>query len=132
MEEARGRLTREALLFGIFGAVQLVADWLTFVLLTWLGASTAAGNIAGRVLGAALGFWLNGRFTFRNDEGEARHRGRLLRFVVGWCITATLSTVLVYLIERHLGLHAAWGGKLVVDVAIAMLGFVLSKYWIFK
>ena len=133
MTEGRRGLTREALLFVVFGGVQLVADWLTFVVLTWSGVEAAAANLVGRVVGAALGFWLNGRYTFQASPQAVGHRLRqLLRFGAGWAITAALSTVAVYLIERHLGLHAAWAGKLVVDAGIAVLGFVLSKYWIFK
>lgn len=130
MPKAAG-ITREAMLFAIFGGVQLVADWLTFVVLTWAGVETASANVAGRIVGAALGFWLNGRFTFRAAAGAQRSR-QLLRFVGGWAITAVLSTAAVYVIERNLGLQAAWIGKLVVDALIAVLGFALSKYWIFR
>lgn len=126
-------LSREALLFGVFGGVQLLADWTLFVALTSLGTPTVTANVAGRVLGAVLGYWLNGRYTFRaTGAARDRHLGRIARFVTGWGITAVLSTVAVYLIEHQFGLHGAWFGKLFVDAGLALVGFVLSKYWIFR
>lgn len=124
---------REIVMFTFFGGVQLVSDWLTFVLLSAAGVDIASANLTGRVVGAGLGFWLNGRFTFQTRSRPASRRaGQVLRFAVGWAITATLSTVAVYLVERWLGLGAAWGAKLVIDACIAVLGFVLSKFWIFR
>lgn len=133
LRPAHLRLTREAALFALVGGVQLGVDWLTFVVLTWLEVDVTVANIAGRMIGALLGFWLNARYTFQVEVRNTGHRfAQIARFVAGWCITAVLSTVAVFLIERHLGLHAAWIGKMLVDASIAALGFVLSKYWIFR
>lgn len=120
-------------MFIAFGAVQLGVDWLTFVLLTSAGIGVAAANVTGRVVGAVLGYYLNGRYTFPQGHAAARvDRRRVIRFLIGWLATSVLSTLAVVAVEQHLGLQAAWVGKLVVDGSIAILAFLLSKYWIFK
>ena len=91
-----GGLTRQAALFGVFGGVQLLVDWATFVALTWMGIHTASANMSGRIVGAVLGFWLNGRYTFRAPAVDLRgHAARAFRFVLSWAITALLSTAAV-------------------------------------
>lgn len=131
--DLRAGLSRQIALFAVFGVVQLVVDWLTFVILTWAGLHVGVSNVCGRVVGAVVGFWLNGRFTFAASGGSlSKRRMQAFRFVAGWVMTAALSTTLVWLVEQQLGLQAAWAAKLAIDVVVAALGFVLSKYWIFR
>jgi putative flippase GtrA len=123
---------RQVLGFGIVGGIQLVVDWACFVALTALGLAVVPSNLAGRVAGASLGFWLNGRYTFA-QSGEARlGRARMLRFVVFWVVTALLSTWAMHALDANQGLRAAWLGKPLVDVALAALGFLVSKFWIYR
>ena len=65
-------LPRQLVLFLIVGAVQVVLDWAVFVSLTAAGVPLVAGNLAGRLGGASVGYWLNGRHTF---AGDGRIRG---------------------------------------------------------
>jgi len=132
-ERAVRRTAGQFGLFIAFGAVQLGADWLTFVLLTWSATSVAPANVSGRVIGAALGYYLNSRYTFPQAKEAARsERGRMIRFLMGWAATSLVSTLILVAVEQQFGLQAAWVGKLFVDGSIAVLAFLLSKYWIFK
>ena len=126
------RTSRQLVLFLVFGVVQLLLDWGIFVFLTTQGAGVVPANVAGRVAGAVAGFALNRRYTFA-DTARDKHQGaQMLRFLAGWAITALLSTLLVALVESQFGLGAAWIGKLAIDGTIAVLAFLLSKYWIFR
>ncbi|MDQ3038564.1 MAG: GtrA family protein [Pseudomonadota bacterium] len=132
-ERAVRRIAGQFGLFIAFGAVQLGVDWLTFVLLTWSGADVAPANIAGRVIGAALGYYLNSRYTFPQEQGVPRaEHGTMMRFLLAWAATSLVSTLILVAVEQQFGLQAAWVGKLLVDGIIAVLAFLLSKYWIFK
>lgn len=117
----------------MIGGIQLLVDWLCFVLLTWLGMPVVPSNLSGRVLGATLGFTLNGHYTFAK-KGAKPPVGyiQMLRFVIAWTIMAVLSTAAVAGLAHSNWLWVAWLGKPFVDGALAVLGFVLSKYWIFK
>ncbi len=68
-------LVRQGSTYLVIGLVQLLLDWLVFVAATALGLPVVPANIAGRLAGMLLGFWLNGRYTFAN-AGDARHGWR--------------------------------------------------------
>jgi putative flippase GtrA len=124
---------RQLFLYGLIGGIQLVADWLSFVLLTWAGMDVVPANLIGRLVGACLGFWLNGRHTFASSAGKPALSGRhAFRFVLAWILTALISTAAVWLADHLAGLGWARASKLFIDAMLAVLGFLLSKYWIFR
>lgn len=126
-------LRRQLLGYGLVGGLQLLADWLCFVVLTSVGAAVVPSNLAGRVVGASMGFWLNGRFTFAAKGLPLRlGRGPLRRFVVFWLAMTALSTLAVHQLDALQGLHGAWLGKPLVDAGLAVISFAAAKYWIYR
>lgn len=126
------RLSREILFYGIVGVGQLGIDWLTFVLLSRLGLPVAVANVAGRVCGAVAGFWLNGRWTFSKKTGPALGLRQFLRFAASWVVMTVLSTLVVMMVDRSHGLHWTWVAKPFADAILAGLGFLVSKFWIYR
>lgn len=126
------RLLRQGLGYGLVGGLQLLIDWLCFVGLTSVGIMTAPANIVGRVLGALVGFWLNGRVTFRDEAGGKLGWRRLGRFGMSWAVMSIFSTLAVTLVDHGAGLGWAWLFKPLVDGGLAVLGFLVSRYWIYK
>ena len=49
------------------GGLQWLLDWGVTVWLSHMGLAIEAANISGRVSGALLGYWLNGKLTFAGD-----------------------------------------------------------------
>lgn len=132
--ESRAKLVRELVLFGLSGVVQIAADWLVFVALTTAGLSVASANVAGRIVGAVIGYSMNRRLTFAK-AGAGRlpdERSTIGRFIIGWITTTAISTFAIYGIDVAFGLRTAQVSKPLVDVAVAAFAFVLSKYWIFR
>jgi len=124
---------KQGLLYGVVGAAQLGADWLAFVALSYLGMAPAIANVLGRVVGASLGFVLNGRFTFRQTDGSAQlHARSLSRFAISWALMTGLSTLLVTASVSAFGLETTWITKPLIDILLAVAGFVASKYWIYR
>lgn len=114
------------------GVLQLLLDWAVFVALTWLGVPVVPGNIAGRVSGALLGFWLNGRVTFAQD-GQARLGWRrFLRFAVVWSMLTAASTLLIGWVDAQLGLQHAWLAKPLVEGALAVVAFFLWRHVVYR
>ena len=64
-------LTRQGRHYLLIGGVQWLLDWGVMVALSHWGLPVEAANVAGRICGAMLGFWLNGRITFL-DDGEVQ------------------------------------------------------------
>ncbi|TAL97275.1 MAG: GtrA family protein [Paraburkholderia sp.] len=125
-------LAAQGFSYGIIGGIQLLTDWACFVGLTWLGVHTVTANITGRVLGALFGFWLNGRGTFAAEiDGKLLPR-HFLRFMVSWTTMTIASTLILSLVNRSSGLHLAWVVKPFADGILAISGFLISKYWIYK
>lgn len=120
-------------LFLMVGGAQLVVDWLTFVLLTSFGVITVVSNVTGRLIGACLGFLLNGKFTFfQRDKTTSINTGSALRFTAFWVASSLVSTVAIALIDSHAGLKAAWLGKPVIEAILAVISFLCSKFWIYR
>lgn len=113
------------------GGLQWLLDWGVMVLLSHFGLRIGAANVAGRITGALIGFWLNGRITFAGDD-HAAGRAQLLRFLVAWLALTALSAVLIELIDDDLGRKWAWLAKPLVEIGCGAIGFVVSRQWVYR
>ncbi|WP_313400485.1 GtrA family protein [Stenotrophomonas sp.] len=125
-------LLRQGSQYIIFGLLQLALDWGVFVLATALGVPVAPGNLVGRISGALLGFWLNGRYTFA-DQGRQRHGWRrFVRFAVWWLLMTAASTWLISWVAGSLGLGHAWLAKPLVEGGLAAVSFFLLRHVVYR
>lgn len=124
-------LSAQGLRYLAVGGVQWALDCATTIALSRGGLPIEAANLCGRVAGALLGFWLNGRYTF--GGGDARVGGiQLRRFLLMWVCTTAAGTLALGRIDDVFGLRGAWLAKPVVEVLLAAVGFVLSRHWIYR
>jgi len=124
-------LGRQGSRYLVIGGMQWLLDWGVMVLLSHFGLRIGLANIAGRVTGALVGFWLNGKITFTGDE-HVLGRRQLLRFVAMWLVMTLLSTVAIELIDDVLGRKWAWLAKPMVEAILGVLGFLGSRYWVYR
>lgn len=124
-------LTRQGRHYLVIGGLQWLVDWGVMVALSHLGLRIGVANVAGRVSGALLGFWLNGRITFAGDEHTIGRR-QLLRFIIMWLVMTALSTVAIEAIDGLLGRKWAWLGKPLIELALGLIGFVGSRQWVYR
>lgn len=124
-------LTRQGRAYLAFGAIQWLLDWGVMVSLSHLGLPVRQANVIGRICGALLGFWANGRFTFAGDH-TTLGRTQFLRFLAMWLATTFLSTYLVGSVDDYLGLKWAWLAKPLVEIALGLLGFLVSRHWVYR
>lgn len=125
-------VVRQGINYGLVGVVQLALDWLVFVTLTQVGCPAAPANVSSRVLAAFVGFWLNGRWTFQTPERRALTAGHFGRYLVSWGVMTLASTAVVTITAHAGGVHAAWLVKPAADLCLAAIGFLVSKYWIYR
>lgn len=123
---------RQIMLYAVIGGVQLGADWICFVAATWLGVAVIPANLSGRIFGAILGFWLNGRLTFAEDGRGRLGHTHAAKFATSWLVMSLLSTGAVWLTEQWAGIDGARVAKPFIDAALAGLGFLASKLWIYR
>ncbi|MFZ5636039.1 MAG: GtrA family protein [Pseudomonadota bacterium] len=114
-----------------FGAIQWLVDWGVTVLLSHSGLAIEPANVCGRISGAMLGFWLNGKFTFAGDDTRIGGT-QLRRFVLMWLCTTAASTFAMSRIDDLFGLQWAWLAKPAVELALGGIGFLLSRHWVYK
>lgn len=124
-------LLRQGRYFILIGVVQWLVDWGVMVAASHAGVPVAVANIAGRVCGALLGFWLNGSITFARVGNRPGWR-QLGRYVLLWCANTVLSTAAVSAIDATFGLRGAWIGKPLVDGALALGSFLASRHWVYR
>ncbi len=124
-------LTRQGRHYLAIGIVQWLLDWGVMVALSHFGLPVRQANVAGRVSGALLGFWLNGRITFAGAE-TSLGRTQFLRFLMMWLVMTLLSTLAIGSIDDYLGLKWAWLAKPAVELVLGVLGFLVSRHWIYR
>ena len=124
-------LLRQGRHYLAIGLLQYVVDWGVMVTLSHFGLAVEIANVAGRVSGAMLGFWLNGRITFASDQNAVGRR-QLLRFAAMWLLTTAISTWGVAHVDRVVGLTWAWLAKPVIDLGLSAVQFVLSRHWVYR
>jgi putative flippase GtrA len=124
-------LLRQGSHYIAIGLLQYVVDWGVMVALSHFGLPVEIANVAGRVSGAVLGFWLNGRITFANDQ-TTLGRQQLQRFVLLWMCTTALSTWAVGAVENAAGLQWAWLAKPAVELLLAGMSFLASRHWVYR
>lgn len=126
-------LLRQGSAYLIIGLLQLLLDWLVFVACTAAGLPVVPGNVAGRLAGMLLGFWLNGRFTFADAQGRQRLGWRrFTRFLLLWLLLTAASTLLVAAADQALGLQYAWLAKPLVEGALACVSFLLLRFVVYR
>lgn len=117
--------------YAAVGLLQWLVEYAVMLALSQWVMPVAPANVAGRISGALLGFWLNGKWTFAGDGRQLGPRAAR-RFLLMWVALTVLNTVAVALVDRHAGLAAAQSLKPLADVLSAGLGFVLSRHWVYR
>ena len=124
-------LGRQGRHYLVIGGIQWLVDWGVMVALSHFGMRVEPANIAGRISGALLGYWLNGKLTFAGED-TAIGRTQLQRFVMMWLCTTAISTWSMGAIDDYLGLKWAWLAKPGVELVLGVIGFLLSRHWVYK
>ena len=124
-------LRRHARHYLLIGIAQWLLDWGVMVGLSHLGLAIEPANIAGRISGAMLGYWLNGKITFAGDD-TAVGRRQMARFATMWIGTTLASTWAMGRIDDVFGLQWAWLAKPAVELALGVVGFFLSRHWVYR
>lgn len=124
-------LGRHARHYTFVGVIQWLVDWGVMVGLSHMGLAIEPANVCGRISGALLGYWLNGKVTFAGEDTKVG-RTQLRRFVLMWLCTTAASTWAMGHIDDWFGLKWAWLAKPGVELVLGVVGFVLSRHWVYK
>lgn len=117
--------------YAVVGLLQWLVEYAAMLVLSQWLLPVEPANVIGRVCGAMLGFWLNGKWTFAG-HGFRLGRQAMIRFAIMWLAMTALNTLAVGLVDHHAGLHSAQLSKPLADVLCAALGFLLSRQWVYR
>lgn len=124
-------LPRQLVAYSAIGLLQWLLDSAVMIGLSHAGLAVLLATVAGRIAGACLGYWLNGRYTFAAADNTL-HRRSLARFASFWLLSTLLSALVLAAIDHHAGLQMSWLLKPLVDLAAAVAGFLVSRHWIYQ
>lgn len=126
------KLSRQLALFVLIGLFLVVVDWAVFSALFYFGLPLIVANVIGRVVGAVLGFYLNGRITFADGDVARLQRRHLLRFVMAWILWTALGTLLMQYSRQWFGAQAPYLAKPLIEAFLAALSFVSSRFYVYR
>ena len=117
--------------YAAIGLLQWLVEYGLMVALSQWVMPVEPANVIGRLCGAILGFWLNGKWTFAADHTHVGRR-QLLRFVLMWIALTLLNTWIVAAIDDRMGLRLAQLLKPGADLLSGGIGFLLSRHWVYN
>lgn len=124
-------LLAQAMRYGAVGLVVLAADFAIYSIILMLAPGWfLPANIAGKLTGAALGFVLHRRVTFRWQHRDSAGR-QLLSYFALLGFNLLLSSALLWLAIERFGANAYFA-KLAVDIVIVGTAFLLSRFWVYR
>lgn len=127
---AKRQLLHQWIGFCLVGGAEFVLDWTVLVGLSAIGVPVAIANTLGRLAGACLGYWANGRFTFRAHARMGR--AAILRSAFLFVTTTVVSSWAIDLAADYHGLLGAWLLKPVVEAVLGVACFFASKNWVYR
>lgn len=117
--------------YAAIGLLQWLVEYSLMLALSEWVMPVEPANVIGRLAGAMLGFWLNGKWTFAGNDTHVGRRA-VLRFVLMWLVLTLLNTWLVGIVDEHFGLRRAQLLKPLADLLSGSIGFLLSRHWVYK
>lgn len=124
-----GLIGKQFTRFAACGAVGTLAHYLLLILLVhgWRSSAVTASS-AGFVLGAAVNYALNYRYTFRSTKS---HREVMWKFIAVASIGALINTALMSLLTHHSNLHYLLS-QLIATAVVLVWNFMVNRIWTFR
>lgn len=125
------RLVGQVARYAVVGLLVLALDYSLFAgLLSIFPGQHLAANIAGKLGGAAAGFFMHKYVTFAGAQADGAGR-QAMSYAMLLGFNLMLSTGLLWLLVDRLELNA-YGARLFVDGVVIALSFVGSKLWVYR
>ena len=112
--------------FCLVGLISAFVDIGTLQSLVWLGMPTYLSVTAGFFMGLGVNLVLHARLTFGTPLNAANSTRYVLVVLINYLLTLACVTLSETLLAHYLP------GKVIALPLVALLGFTLSKHWIFK
>ena len=124
---------KEVLLYLIFGGLTTVVSMVTFWLAyNVLGIHELIANIISWICAVGFAYFSNAKWVFESKPTTAQERLReIVSFFTGRLATLGVEELLILVFATWLGFNGLIV-KLVAQVVVVILNYVISKFFIFK
>lgn len=93
-----------------------------------MGLSPELSNAIGYGCGLLVSYSLNRKFTFRSQQGIS---GEMVRFLGVFLIAFTANLIVLTMLIRYFGVHAALS-QVVAGLIYIALSYLMNKSFVFK
>lgn len=125
-------LTKEIMLYGIFGVLTTVANLLVFwILESILNWNENVSNIIAIIISILFAYFTNRIWVFNSQATNFKEKfNEFIRFISGRCVTMIIEFVGCFLLFKTP--IPTMVGKLTITVIVIILNFFISKFFAFK
>lgn len=124
-------VSHQAVRYGLVGAIIVALDYLVFYAMLFLAPSAyLVANLAGKVAGALLGFFLHRHFTFAWQQRDEAPR-QFISYSILLTGNLIMSSALLWLMIENLHINAFFA-RLATDGVVITTSFVLSRLWVYR
>lgn len=121
-------ITRQFMVFVMVGVVSALIDVSVMQALLHAGVHLTIATAAGFGLGLVANYLLHSKVTFQHHATMSA--AAMTKFALVVLVNFGITLAFVYLSQRFVG--SALAGKLASLPVVAINGFVLSKFWVFR
>ncbi|MEY2928223.1 MAG: hypothetical protein RL367_2700 [Pseudomonadota bacterium] len=124
-------LVQQVFRYGAVGLVVFGCDFATYAaLLHSVPSAYLPANVAGKAVGAAVGFVLHKYFTFSWDQKQ-RTGQQILSYLALMLLNFATSCVLLWLLVARLGLDK-FVAKVMTDLVVIATSFLVGRLWVYR
>lgn len=125
-------LTREVLLYVVFGVLTTAVNFISFYLLTLISIDENIANVISIIIAVLFAFFTNRKFVFNSDASTFKDKLReFYKFILGRSVSMVIEAGGFYLLFSILGIQEMIS-KVIISIIIIILNFFISKFYAFK
>lgn len=125
-------LTKEIILYGIFGVLTTIVNISIFYFLTLIGLSENPSNVIAIILAVLFAYFTNRKFVFNSTAKTfSENLKEFYKFILGRAFTMVVEAVGFYLLFTVLGIQKLVS-KILISIIVIILNFFISKFFAFK
>ena len=124
---------RQSLYFLVTGTLAVSVDFVVyFLFLEYLG--TVFSKLCGFYCGVFLSFFLNARFTFKNNNKNLINFKNFKKYLIILTISMLINNIInyVFIITLNEVLYAFYIAFFMATIASLTFNFLIMKFWIFR
>ena len=123
---------KELILYGIFGLGATLVNIIAFYLLRKGGISLIPSNCLAWFFAFVFAFITNKVFVFESKEWKTKKAiYEMISFTFARLMTLFIDTALMWFLVYKISFNDMLS-KIIVNIIVIILNYVLSKFWIFK